>query len=334
MWHPRMQSIFELSRTAQERFERIWRHRALGWTLLAGFTSLFLYWRSNLPTVGKAIAALAVVAAIMATLRNISGVLEFAWVLLLFGFLFVEMRAIDEDKRKTTEELTHHFNDISNQAQQNMKDILKDENENFKSILTTQQQGFSGTIKQLIQDERQQNEKFSTILSKQQQLFEHEEQLAESLRGKLVPGSEATPDNNCGPLNGGILVMLGDEDQHNAAVVYRFPHTVLASQAFGPLVSLDKDGEYIFVLLDIRSRDGRIVARINRDGWVVNRNNFLEMKRDKSSLVVMDEFGVEVINVRYLNREAIAVKGRNIGFPPGMRYVCAKNAGQYEYLVP
>src|ERR1700730_9795005 len=99
MWHPRMQPIFEVFDMAKERFEKVWRHRAMGWTLLAGFTVLAFYWNSNLPTVGKAIAMLAVVAAIMATLRNVGGFLEFAWVLLLFGFLFVEMRAIDEDKR-------------------------------------------------------------------------------------------------------------------------------------------------------------------------------------------------------------------------------------------
>jgi Domain of unknown function (DUF4386) len=47
-----------------------------------------------------------------ALLEHLKSLVKFSWILLLFGFLYVETKAIDEDKRKTTEELTQHFDKI------------------------------------------------------------------------------------------------------------------------------------------------------------------------------------------------------------------------------
>jgi hypothetical protein len=101
---------------------------------------------------------------------------------------------------------------------------------------------------------------------------------AESLTGKLVPGSDPTPDNNCRKgSNDSVLIFLGQEDSHNAVLVDQFPHTVLALGDprihLIPVLRLERstNGELI-VDLDIRSHDGKIITRLDKDGFVVNGN--------------------------------------------------------------
>lgn len=62
--------------------------------------------------------------------------------------------------------------------------------------------------------------------------------------------------------------------------------------------------------LDVRGEDGRIVARIQHNYFVLNRNNLLIKQRpDRSTLLVTDQKGTEVLNVRYVNRHAIHLLG-------------------------
>lgn len=130
--------------------------------------------------------------------------------------------------------------------------------------------------------------------------------------------------------------MLGDESQHNAALITTFPHTVIEvehDKVKTPVLSLARSQSgVITVLLDMRSKDGRIIARMDKDGFVVNRNNFLEMKKDKSSLKIIDEYGSEVLKVRYLNPSAISVSGSHIGLPQGMTYFCSSGAGEADIV--
>ncbi len=59
--------------------------------------------------------------------------------------------------------------------------------------------------------------------------------------------------------------MLGDDTQHNAALVTRFPHTVLEfvhDKVKIPMLSLDRSPSgTLTVLLDIRSGDGKISCK-------------------------------------------------------------------------
>jgi hypothetical protein len=44
------------------------------------------------------------------------------------------------------------------------------------------------------------------------------------------------------------------------------------------------------ILLDLRSEAGRVVASLDKDAFMVNRNNILEMKRpDRNTLIVVDQ---------------------------------------------
>jgi hypothetical protein len=101
-----------------------------------------------------------------------------------------------------------------------------------------------------------------------------------------------------------------------------------------PAVQLDRlpDG-LLVVLLDVRSANGKIIARMNRDGFVANRNNYMEMKRDKSSLTIIDEYGQEVLRVRYLNPGAISLRGNHIGLPPGMTNNCFMGSEKADFEI-
>jgi hypothetical protein len=324
--------------------ENVWKHRVTGWTLFAVFMFWCGWWKWHIPSTGKAIAVLAVVAALMgALLENLSSLAKFAWIILLFGFVYVEMNAIDEDKRISTEVLISHFTNISKQADQNLRNILEDEHSNFTSVLETQQKHFALTNSRLLSQQQQQTREFSAILDRQQQLFEHEEQLAESLDGKLVPAAEPTPQSNCPtPRGDSVLLFLAEVSDRNTVLVTQFPRTVVAIKDVGPAITLDRsDDGSISVEMDIRSKDRRIIARLDKNGFVVNRNNFLEMRKDKSNLVVTDEYGAEVLNAHYLNRNAFVLKGvltypdRNpipIKLGPRMSGVCLANAGSTDIL--
>jgi len=127
------------------------------------------------------------------------------------------------------------------------------------------------------------------------------------LGGILIPAFNPTP-GICGTLPPlGVVLQYG----YNGSVIRSFPHLVVSSRRFGSVLALDRSKEgYIVVKLDIRSSDNKIIAQLGKDGFIVNEHNYLKIKRaDKSSLIVVDEYGDEVLNIRYLNPQAIRVDG-------------------------
>jgi hypothetical protein len=66
------------------------------------------------------------------------------------------------------------------------------------------------------------------------------------------------------------------------------------------------------------------------------------MRKAKSTLVIVDEYGNEVLNANYLNRNAFILKGvltypdRDpipISFAPRMRHMCSNNAGSIDIMI-
>jgi hypothetical protein len=295
--------------------EEFWKHsKVLAWILVLtamGAVLFATYWS---PSPGVSIGLLACAAGIMSVRPEMHFYEKLAWILVLISFTILEVRAIVKSDQEN----------FANLINQNSK--FKETNDSLFWLYILSQSQFTDTMKQFSQTNKKESGHFESLLKQDQVLFEHERQLAESLNGTLVPGNEPTPKNSCGPVpHGSVILVLGNEAQHNASIVGSFPHTVLAwrHMSTAPIVSLDRSPTgNIAVMLDLRSADGRIIARMNKDGFVVNRNNYLEMKRDKSSLKIIDEFGSEVLNVQYLNSEAIAVSGQNIGLPSGVSGIC------------
>lgn len=290
------------------------------------------------PPVGTYVAILALVAGVMTIWPPENRRLKFTWAVIFAALLFLEISALYQQKRDDETQRDKNQMDENNR----FAGLLKSQNESFEKVLEQNQREFDKTIENLsaissrIEATAQEDfRQFSGVTNKEEALFDHEEELAEALRGKLIPGNDALPANNCGVLShGAILLMLGNEAQHNAAVVSTFPHVVLMSRAHGPVVSLNRDGDKIAVILDMRSADGRIMTRLDSNGWVINRNNVLAANKDAHSLEVLDEYGTEVLSVRYINPQAISVSGREIGLPAGVSFACTAGARGADYSVP
>jgi hypothetical protein len=173
--------------------------------------------------------------------------------------------------------------------------------------------------------------------------------------GVLLPATDATPPNSCHLLESDkgslLLLLLGDGD---AAMVYSLPHTAMVIGGTSWLVGGDtaaisleraKSGS-IAVDLDIKDAQGRIIVRMGKDGFQVNQHLILGMKRpDRSTLIVSDEYGNEVLNARYINRRVfrltgiIRLRGRApipISYP-GMHNFCLTTKGLpggVEIMIP
>jgi hypothetical protein len=60
--------------------------------------------------------------------------------------------------------------------------------------------------------------------------------------------------------------------------------------------------------MDILDKDGKVVVRFDDGHFMVNQNTRLDMKRpDRSTLIVHDNYGNEVLNIRYLNKQSVAI---------------------------
>jgi hypothetical protein len=107
--------------------DKAWRSRWTGAILVAVFLSITVYFWWRTPSPGKAVAALAVGAAVI-TFRELGGGGKFLWLVILLGLLMIENRAIDKDRadndRKQQEfiaEQHKNFKKITDQAGQNFQ---------------------------------------------------------------------------------------------------------------------------------------------------------------------------------------------------------------------
>ena len=53
--------------------------------------------------------------------ENLKGLAKFCWVLMLFAFLMVESRAINQDRANSQKQFTEAFGNLSQQADNNFK---------------------------------------------------------------------------------------------------------------------------------------------------------------------------------------------------------------------
>jgi hypothetical protein len=145
----------------------------------------------------------------------------------------------------------------------------------------------------------------------------HALQLAKELEqfeGWLYPAND--PDLPCEskfPLpDNAIALYLGNSRLIAGRNVSRWPVLVPQDRRIAsPILVVEQESrERIALDLDVRGEDGRIVARIQHNHFVLNRNNMLTKQRpDRSTLLVTDQKGTEVLNVRYINPHTIHVLG-------------------------
>jgi hypothetical protein len=129
-----------------------------------------------------------------------------------------------------------------------------------------------------------------------------------ALKGILYAGNDPMlPTGDCHPSRDSLVVFLGD-----TVVDYsdKFPYSLvlLGSE---PMFTVEKGshGE-LLLTTTIHSRDAKVIADIRKGAFVLNPHVILDFDRpDKSTLIVRDDYGRTVLNVRYLNPRAVRLVG-------------------------
>jgi hypothetical protein len=101
-WRMRLRNFETIA--AEDRKDFKWHKQPLAIAFVYASLPLLLYWGFSIPSPGKAVAAMAVVAAVMSLRGEMGGKEKLAWTLLLFGFLSVEIKSIDNDRTLAEQE--------------------------------------------------------------------------------------------------------------------------------------------------------------------------------------------------------------------------------------
>lgn len=122
----------------RELSEMLWEHRAFGFVFVLPCALICAYWVYKIPAPGYAIAVMGIAAAIMAARTKASGYEKAAWMLVMFGLLFVETRAIRKDR--TDNELKRV------QAEKELKENFHDIGEGIRASISESDRNFNATI--------------------------------------------------------------------------------------------------------------------------------------------------------------------------------------------
>lgn len=130
------------------------------------------------------------------------------------------------------------------------------------------------------------------------------------LHGLLIPADEPSPPNPCDrpdfPLPpSAVSMFLGNV----VAWTTGLQMTVIQVREW-ELLSIKKTPQGLAISAKVFSTDGKIVADIEDNEFQVNHLNYFKVKRpDRSTFIIYDQQGRAVLNVRYLNPQAIKVSG-------------------------
>lgn len=127
---------FEAAIQKMDRSE--WHRKPLGVFLLYLLIVLLAFWGIKTPSPGEAVAVLAVAAAVMTVLGEMKGKEKVAWLLLLFGFLWVELTSIkverkaqDDIQKEARAEQLKHFGEIGD----GIKQSIAESDRNFNATM-------------------------------------------------------------------------------------------------------------------------------------------------------------------------------------------------------
>jgi hypothetical protein len=119
--------LFQETSGVENMDRTVWHKKPLSVFLLYLFVCLLAYWNwpspISLPP-GYAVTALAVVAAVMTVLGEMKGKEKVAWILVLFGFLWVELTSVkverkaqEDIQKEARAEQLEHFGEIGSRIQ-------------------------------------------------------------------------------------------------------------------------------------------------------------------------------------------------------------------------
>jgi hypothetical protein len=279
---------------------------------VGSFCAYWWYW--HIPVPSKAVLWLAGAAVVMA-LWEMRPIHKAGYLLLVIWLMFIENRAVDKDREATAKaqgeainQIGQGFTRVLTEQQTSFAKTFQDNQTNFSKVLAEQQSGFHTMLANALETQRKQNEQFAKVLDKERELFSAQQQLFPALNGQLIATDDASPDTMCGKL---------DKDQylvalHQSGFVFKqLPHTIVMKQMADKVIWLEQkiDGTLI-LYMNIVSDDGRIAVRLDKDGFYVNpRSTFIARRPDISTILIQDDFGHDLVKVRYANPKTFVISG-------------------------
>jgi hypothetical protein len=132
--------------------------------------------------------------------------------------------------------------------------------------------------------------------------------LARILREQVAPLDAATlpspVSRNCPIPKGAVAIYLGN----SASVVTKFPHVVFRAHSEDVFV-IDRDSAGLLISFKVFDDRGNAVARLERNIFLaMNPTSHVE-RPSRSNLIVFDDRGSKVLDVQFLNPQAVKITG-------------------------
>jgi hypothetical protein len=297
-----------------------WMYRVGWYAILGMFVREYWEWCQEIPPSGKAVLALAMAAAVMPLRGEFKrgaawhGIEKSVWILLLFAFFFLENIAIDKEHQAASEAqqlalktIGSGFNDVLTTQQASFASLVGQSQANFRLLIQDEQKNFQRMVNNSLRAQLHESQEFTAVLSSEKELFESEQELFQSLNGQLIPADDPMPETKCGlPSKDQYLVSVNGSGQ----MFRKFPHIAVVHNRYKAVWLEKKQDGRIALSIDIRDSNRRIGIRIDRNGFFVHSGaNLFPRRPDKSSIVIQNEFGDDVLSVKYANPQAFVVTG-------------------------
>lgn len=134
-------------------------------------------------------------------------------------------------------------------------------------------------------------------------------------KGKIYPANEPLPTSHaCDRIQtpDSLLVFMG---KAGIGLANKFPMTVFRRMG-NDLLTIDRnpDGS-MAISLEIRGRDGNLIARMKRGEFKISKSDTFDIDRpDYDRLTVSDKKGITVLDLRYFNPRAVWINFVSEGF--------------------
>lgn len=300
---------------------RVWN--TFSWLSVVALLALGAWWMCYLPTVGKGGLFLAIGAVLMPLFWDKIGTVgKMSWIAMLFLLLAVEYRAIDKEHQENI--------DAQKEIAKGFDKVLTDQQASFAALITQSQDQFQHTIQQESAQFKTTMDRFSRVTNKQTELSRQQQEMFASAHGHLLPGNESTPSMESLGCTQWVKQADLNDDYYFVAlggwtyVVKEFPFSptfvevlsppdpgspIAARRGYKrPIVTLTKTADGAIMLsLDIRDKSAAIMIKYDEDGFDV-ASQFFKRNPDKSTLIVTDQRGQQVLKVVYANKHYLRLE--------------------------
>ena len=156
---------------------------------------------------------------------------------------------------------------------------------------------------------------------------------AEELRQQVAPlVAAALPQpvsSNCPIPKNAVALYLGNR----VSVITEFPHTVFRYHG-DDVLRVDRESRDLLISFRVFSDSGALVARLNRNTFTATNSAAHVERPDPSSLAVFDDQNTKVLDMQFLNPQAVKITGilRYPGMDPII--VSEKYVGQSGTISP